>query len=587
MNSRREFIRSSALGATAATIMPQLFADPAPADRSLASHARVTKRPITEMHRNLFNGDCCVFFYNPERWQPEGGPFSAKAIFRYVENLQQNGIDTFVINPNASKAWYPSKTLPSILDGYTRGDREFFRGHAISDGPGFTKPEEVETYIDTALVFYNRYLDLIEAGVDWLAESTKACRQHGVTPWASIRMNDMHGNRNFEGSFFNHPLLKRPEMRLQRTTYPSKAGGATYTQGLNYEHQEVRDMMFEQIREIVEDYDFEGLELDWWRNPLCCEPNATAATVAMMSDWFREIRVLTQLRAKKIGRPYYLGMRMPENLETLRSIAIDIESLAHDGSLDFLCPSAFWRTAWDMPHDDLRRQLGEDIAIYGVIEDGANSLPTVAPDLKLTKPIRFISATREMLYANAAGKLVLGADGIEWFNFYCTDDHHVPGLTSNYTFLPNIHKLEYLRGQPKHYALADRGFMEHAPFEAAPQVPVLLERNWRTSFRLPMCAEPLDRGLELMIQVIFKKADAVGDVPVMFNGSWPKAEYLATDELLFPCGPFTHHIPEHTARNFNLPISLIQEGWNEIVIENGAPEPITIVGVELAVKKHA
>ena len=62
-------------------------------------------------HRNLFNGNSCVHFYNPELWQPEGGPYSAKAIHRYVELLARSGVDTFLINPNAQVAWYPSKKL--------------------------------------------------------------------------------------------------------------------------------------------------------------------------------------------------------------------------------------------------------------------------------------------------------------------------------------------------------------------------------------------------------------------------------------------------------------------------------------------
>ncbi len=153
--------------------------------------------------------------------------------------LAGNGIDTFLINANASKAWYPSKTIPTILDGYKRGDREFFRAHAIC--VGITKPDEVEVFMDKQVIFYNHYLDLVEAGVDWLAETSTACRQRGVAPWVSIRMNDLHGHRNFQGSFFNLPLLKRPEMRLHHSTYPGMAGDLTYREGLNYELKEVRD----------------------------------------------------------------------------------------------------------------------------------------------------------------------------------------------------------------------------------------------------------------------------------------------------------------------------------------------------------
>ncbi len=584
MNSRRDFLRSTALGATAVTVLPRLLANPdsLPATAPAAVDG-TAKSVLLRNHRNLFNGDTCVYFYNPERWQPEGGPFSARAIHRYVGNLRDNGIDTFLINANASKAWYPSKTLPTIIDGYRRGDREFFRGHAIC--AGFTQPADVEAYLDTTVQFFNRYLDLVEAGTDWLAETSVACRRHGVAPWVSIRMNDLHGHRNFTGSFFNHPLLKRPEMRLHHSTYPSMAGDPTYREGLDYGRKEVRDAMFAQIREVVEDYDFDGLELDWWRNPLCCEPKADDATVAMMTDWFRSVRALTRQRAAKNGRPYYFGLRIPGRLETLRSIGIDVATLAREGTLDFICPSGFWRTTWDMPHDDLRRQVGDHPAIYGVIEDGANALPTLAPSLKVTREIRYLSASREMLHANAAGKLVLGADGIEWFNFYCTDQARIPGLVSDYTFLRDIHRLEFLRGRPKHYAFADRGFagLAQPPFEAPAQVPVVLEHTWRQSFRLPMCAEPGDRGLTLVVQVVLKKSDPAGDLPVAFNSSWPSAVRTATDRLLFPCGSLTHHTRDHVAYNYSFPVCLVRDGWNEVVVENGFGQPVTVVSLELAV----
>ena len=302
MTTRRDFLRSAAIGTVAVTGIPRLLGDAG------AARASPDGGAITDSHRNLFNGDTCVYFYNPEIWQPEGGPFSARAIHRYVANLARNGIDTFIINANASKAWYPSKVVPTIIDGYRRGDREFFRGHipcAIGTGPH--TPAEVDHYLDGAVAFFNQYLDLVEAGVDWLAETSRACRENGISPWVSVRMNDLHGHRNFTGSFFNHPLLKRPEMRLQHSHYPFMAGELTARQGLNYERREVRDMMMAQIREVVDAYDFEGLELDWWRQPLCCEPEATAATVAMMSDWFREVRAMTERRAARTGRPMACG----------------------------------------------------------------------------------------------------------------------------------------------------------------------------------------------------------------------------------------------------------------------------------------
>ncbi len=592
MKTRRDFIRTTALGATAATVLPRLLNSAPPPDATATPVALPPPRRVpTRYHRNLFNGDTCTYFYNPEIWLPEGGPYNAQVIHRYVEMLKGNGIDTFLINANASKAWYPSKTIPTILDGYKRGDREFFRSHAIC--VGITKPDEVEVFMDKQIIFYNHYLDLVEAGVDWLAETSKACRQRGVTPWVSIRMNDLHGHRNFQGSFFNLPMLKRPEMRLHHSTYPGMAGDRTYREGLNYGLKEVRDFMFSQIREVVEDYDFDGLEIDWWRQPLCCDPTASPETLAMMTDWFREIRAMTERQAAKNGRPYYLGMRLPGRLETLKTIGIDVVTLCQEGTLDFLCPSGFWRTAWDMPHDELRRQVGERTAIYGVIEEGANAIPTWSPQYDITKEIRYISSSPEMLHANAAGKLVLGADGIEWFNFYVGDQAKVSGITSNYSLLRDIHRLEFLRGKEKHYTFANRGSaglaidLAQPPFEAPPQVPVVLLKHWRQSFRLPMCAEPGDRGLRLVIQVVLNQDAAAGPVPVSINGSWPIAESTSNERLLFPCGSLTHHVKEHLGHDYTFPVSLLRDGWNEITVENTSEQPLTVVCIELGIMATA
>ncbi|CAG5002348.1 hypothetical protein DYBT9275_02872 [Dyadobacter sp. CECT 9275] len=599
-HTRRRFLKSTVASVGAAQALPGIFGDNSGLLRDSVSEK---KEPLSKKHKNLFNGDTCVFFYNPEKWQPgdytfkrvinprtgklntketlQGGPFAAKAIHRFVDELADNDIDTFVINANASRAWYPSKTIPSILDGYKRGDRDFFRGHAICQG--ITEPEAVEDFLDTFSAFMDRYQDLLDAGVDWLAETSKACRRRKISPWVSIRMNDLHGSNNFEGSFFNLPLLKQKEMRLQNSSYGPH--NPSYREGLNYEKAEVRDIMFRQIREVVEDYDFEGLELDWWRQPLCCEPNASEQTIEMMRNWIREIRKLTQARARKTGRPYPLGIRIPGRLDILRSIGLDVVTLCQEGTLDFICPSGFWCTTWDMPHDQLRKLLGDKVTIYGVIEDGANALATVDPERNTTQKLRYISASKEILHANAAGKLALGAQGIEWFNFYCTDQARIPGVITEYASLRNIYNLDYLRGRPKHYSFAIGGrSFNLIPFELPPQLPVVLEPVSQHPFKIPMCAEPANANLELVIQIVLKSDDPVTHLPVSFNGCWPNLVKEKTAKLLFPLGFYTDHVKENTAYNFRFPITLVKEGWNEIVVENGGKATLNVVCIELAVK---
>ncbi len=66
-------------------------------------------------NRNLYNADFGGLFWNREMWQPDGGPYTAAAIHRFIDNLADNGVDTFIINPGTKVVWYPSKRIPIIL----------------------------------------------------------------------------------------------------------------------------------------------------------------------------------------------------------------------------------------------------------------------------------------------------------------------------------------------------------------------------------------------------------------------------------------------------------------------------------------
>jgi hypothetical protein len=368
------------------------------------------------------------------------------------------------------------------------------------------------------------------------------------------------------------------------------------THGLNYTRREIRDYMLRMIRELVNDYDGDGLQLDWLRVPACCPPGADAPTVEMMSAWFHTIRRLCDERAARSGRPFPLGMRVPGNYRMLKHIGIDVAGLVQEGVLDFICASNFMQTSWDMPHDRLRAELGPDLKIFGVTELIFNFLWS---RIEGAPQNRFLCANPPALRANVAGKLVLGVDGIEVFNFFVGDlarrflNMKVQGI---YPALRDLADLEWLRGQEKHYSLPLTGRSCWAPpFDRAECLPATLTPQDRVTLRLPMCAEPVDRNLELIVQVVMERGPhADSDVGVSLNGEWPNYDGRGTDRLLFPTALHTIHLSAHRACNFTFPIGAIIEGWNEIVIVNGAQEDIPpdqpratafrVMAVELAVQ---
>ncbi|MFH1008839.1 MAG: hypothetical protein V1800_15295 [Candidatus Latescibacterota bacterium] len=497
-------------------------------------------------HRNLYNGDFGIFFWNSEMWQPEGGPYSAKAIHLFVDLLADSGVDTFLINPNSQVAWYPSRAIPTVLDRYVRDDLSV---------------DAADIWWSTDLL--NPALDLKEAGVDWLAEAIGHCRKRGISPWVSIRMNDPH---------LGHPYLRSP----------------LYQDGLlNYERHEVRDYYFSLIREVVEAYDSAGLELDWLRCSTCCPPPASQKHVDMMTAWFSEIRNLSEAKARQTGRRFPLGMRIPGDYRKMRGIGIDVEILVKDGLLDFLCPTNFMNTSWDMPHDRLRAEFGQEVTIYGVTELMVNELMVVSRELdKATAP--YVCTSQPALRGNAAGKLVLGADGMQQYNLFVADQtrkfHDVPGLSGQYAGLGNLHDLEALRGQSKHYAICSdlRGWAGEMDLPAP--LPVTLEPNRGRVFTLPMCVEPEDLGLDLIVQVVIERREFPAHIGVCFNSSSPCYDAEETDALLFRNGPSGHHLPEYQAYNYRFEVSQILEGWNEWIVSNEGSESVKIVSMEFAVK---
>ena len=515
-------------------------------------------------------------------------------------------MDTLLVNPNTQVAWYPSAQLESVLRGYRRGDRDFAR--RIAAGNAGLSPAQRESFISQLIGLLDLYLDLSEAGVDWLAECAVACRQQGISPWLSYRMNATH----FSGapdSPVNSVVFRDPANRLSgRIPSPGNATHHGWV-GLNYGQRAVRDHMFALIREGIETYDYEGLELDWLRHPVCLEAGASARATDELTAWFAEIHALAVAR-----RPGYpVGLRIPSNLPYLKRIGIDVKALVQRGLIDFVTVSNFWQTSWEMPHDALRRELGPDVTIYGGMEDAPNWLEAYAPTLTArpegpeiqlagdnalktsTAPARdpairgtrYLTASAEFMRANAAGKLVLGADGLEQFNFFVTDQVRVPGQRGDYAALRQLADLEFLRGKEKHYALNTTSVQPTKLWDVPEQLPVTIAPRHRRALRLPMCAEPTDTALQLVIQVVIPEAAGAPAFGVSLNGDWPRFEATRTQALLFPCGPYRDHVAEHAAWNFAFDPRAIREGWNEIVLYNEDPEEVNFIAVEVGLIDQA
>jgi hypothetical protein len=127
------------------------------------------------------------------------------------------------------------------------------------------------------------------------------------------------------------------------------------------------------------------------------------------------------------------------------------------------------------------------------------------------------------------------------------------------------------------------------PFETVEQIPETIEASMRKRFRMPMCAEPSDRDLKLVIAVSVDKkpeGEPESEIGVSFNASWPAFTGVATDDMLVPIFTLSKYSQKTLTYRFEIDLSRIRDGWNNIDIYNGSKSkgPFRVTNIDIAIQ---
>jgi hypothetical protein len=188
-------------------------------------------------------------------------------------------------------------------------------------------------------------------------------------------------------------------------------GGGWTDRALDYGIPEVREHAMAFVRELLERYDPDGLELDWMRFGYHFRPGKEAEGAALLTRFMREAHSLTRHWSEKRGHPIKLGARVPTHPDAAKGLGMDGVTWAREGLVDMLVPTPFWATTdFDIPIELWRERIGS-AAKNIVLAAGAEILVRAYPS---AKPIEEdITSTRGF----AAACLYRGADQIYLFNY--------------------------------------------------------------------------------------------------------------------------------------------------------------------------
>jgi hypothetical protein len=171
----------------------------------------------------------------------------------------------------------------------------------------------------------------------------------------------------------------------------------------NFAVPEVRDYKVRILRELVENYDYDGLEIDFARVPVLLPLGHQWENRDHLTTFMRSVRAMTLEVERRRGRPYLLAARVPENLEGCHCDGIDAETWAREQLVDIF---VLGNRSLDVDIAAFRRATaGTRIKLIPCLDDHH------ASDGYLNPPIEVFRG----IFANWRAQ---GADGIQTFNFY-------------------------------------------------------------------------------------------------------------------------------------------------------------------------
>jgi catechol 2,3-dioxygenase-like lactoylglutathione lyase family enzyme len=264
---------------------------------------------------------------------------------------------------------------------------------------------------------------LFEAGLDPYDVWIRRCREKGLSPWLSMRMNDVHSVD--EPGNFMHSSFWRAHPEFWRV--PHGSASPWVNRALNYAHAEVREHQLAFVRELLQRYDPDGLELDWMRFGYHLTPGRERDEGRILNDFVRAVRSLADEWSQKRGHPIRLAVRVPAHPDAAAGLGMDAVLWAGEGLVDLLVPCPFWTSSdFDIPVELWRERLGaaaDRVTVAPGIEHNARPWPggeAVANDLA-------------SLRGFAASAYQRGANSLYLFNWM--DSQTRPVTADDYTRL--------------------------------------------------------------------------------------------------------------------------------------------------------
>ena len=290
--------------------------------------------------------------------------------------------------------------------------------------------------------YYRAPYTLSQWGVDafevWIAQ----CRELGLRPWISLRMNDCH-EPDDEASFLRSDFFY--EARDKGWMIGGEHG--YYRNCFDYAIPEVRGKMLAYIAEQLARCDVYGLELDWMREITCFKEQGRPENIEIINGFMRDVDEIRRAAEKAWGHEIKIMCRQPRDYMQSLLYGFDAAAWAKEGLVDAVAVTPRWESNDSaMPLHQWRAALaGSDVKLYA----GLEILTNRAGDDAYTTP--------RAAQGYAAHYLGAGADAVYLFNYFQNPNEPNEALGEIYR---TCGSLDTLRGTARRHIVT---FQDIAP----------------------------------------------------------------------------------------------------------------------------
>ncbi len=500
------------------------------------------------------NEDCSHYFGTNA-----GQKLDAAKVASWVDGYARGQVKEMIFNPSAMRTSYASKVWDPIWRNYDPDgpdDQPLLKSLSPEGRKGARR------WIHTAW-------QLHRDGIDPYAIWMDASRKRKLSPWISMRMNDSHFT--YDRQLYSHSEFWRNHPQFRRIPYSSAKAWVT-DWSLDYGHKEVREHSVKLIKELIERYDFDGLELDWMRFGFHFRPGFEREGTPILTDFTDNVRRMLDRAEQKRGHKIRLGARVPSRPQTAFGLGMDAVTWARKGLVNMLVPTPFWATI----ETDMPMELWKDLL------HGTNATLAAGLELDLLEywnppypsyPQNSLQTAR----GAAISLLDRGADRIYLFNYF----HGVPANAvapesvlhpQNFPkVLSELGSIEAMVGKPRRHVITYSDTW--APGEPrAIALPATVGKNERKEFRIHIGPKPESGGVMVALGL---KADikiTKKNMEVRVNGDI--CGLIGPAKLPVPA-------PRVPAYGFEVPLSTLKRGNN--LIEIVPQTKITVGWVEMKI----